>query len=339
MTTTHPNLNLLAEKIKSDIDRRSKGHAEWIDATLDLCVHLAEARAAFTDNISFGKWFNAQGIKLNEHDRAAAIVMGQDPIRARDVLTATDSRSLQRICRHEFRLVSANKTTPGPVPKPVNEKRERAFAAYDRRKAAGEDLTWAAVQAEAGVSGTVARAIFTVRETEDKVKAETAPAVEAEAEAATRFNLIEELKDEMMAYLSKLTTAERKRHDARAEAFKWERESKIAADAGYKIRKWEEETGIAFYMKRLDDIERMLKSWPYSVMRKTEYNTIMRCLHPDTAHSRTSEERAEAFRMFTHYKMKMINDEEERITARRELRSGMPKTLAEMDARKKTKTV
>jgi hypothetical protein len=43
--------------------------------------------------------------------------------------------------------------------------------------------------------------------------------------------------------------------------------------------------------------------------------------------------------MFTHYKMKMINDEEERITARRELRSGMPKTLAEMDARKKTKTV
>jgi hypothetical protein len=92
-------------------------------------------------------------------------------------------------------------------------------------------------------------------------------------------------------------------------------------------------------MKRLDDIERMLKSWPYSVMRKTEYNTIMRCLHPDTAHSRTSEERAEAFRMFTHYKMKMINDEEERITARRELRSGMPKTLAEMDARKKTKTV
>jgi hypothetical protein len=74
-------------------------------------------------------------------------------------------------------------------------------------------------------------------------------------------------------------------------------------------------------------------------MRKAEYNTIMRCLHPDTAHSRTSEERAEAFRLFTHYKLKMINDEEERIDAKRELRSNMPKTLQEMLARKKTKTV
>jgi hypothetical protein len=35
----------------------------------------------------------------------------------------------------------------------------------------------------------------------------------------------------------------------------------------------------------------------------------------------------------------MINDEEERIDAKRELRSNMPKTLQEMLARKKTKTV
>jgi hypothetical protein len=80
----------------------------------------------------------------------------------------------------------------------------------------------------------------------------------------------------------------------------------------------------------------MLTAWPYSIMRKDEYQTIMRCLHPDTSHSRTPEQLGEAFRLFTYYKLKMINDEEERTTARRELRSGMPQTLQEMDARRKT---
>ena len=139
MTTAPTNLNLLAEQIKNDIDRRGKSHAEWIDATLDLCVHLAEARAAFADNISFGDGSMPSAFKLSHQDRAAAIAMGQDTDRARQVLAATERRSLQLIHAHEFRLTSASKT-PRPKPKPISTERERAFAAYDRRKAAGEEL-------------------------------------------------------------------------------------------------------------------------------------------------------------------------------------------------------
>ena len=149
MTTAPANLNLLAEQIKNDIDRRGKNHAEWIDATLDLCVHLAEARAAFPANDEFGRWCDAGGFKLSHQDRAAAVAMGKEADRARQVLEATERRSLQLIHAHEFRLTSASKT-PRPKPKPISTERERAFAADDRRKAAGEELTWEAVRAEAG---------------------------------------------------------------------------------------------------------------------------------------------------------------------------------------------
>ena len=340
MTIAPTNLNLLAEQIKNDIDRREDG---WVTATLDLCIHLAEARAAFADNISFGQWFDENAIKLGHQDRAAAIAMGQDIDRTRQILGTTKRRSLQLIHAHEFRLTSASKT-PKPKSKPISTERERAFAAYDRRKAAGEELTWEAVRAEAKTGHTVVRVVFTAREVEEKIRAEIAqeappapdPAQAEQAAASAEFT--RPLEEAVLAYASKLTGAEKKRWDKRVEAFKWQIAQEIADQASAQHRKWKEETGIAYYEKRLDNLEGMLTAWRYSVMRKAEYNTIMRCLHPDTAHSRTSEERAEAFRLFTHYKLKMINDDEERIAARRELYSNMPKTLADMLASKKTRT-
>jgi len=333
MTTNTPNLNTLAEKIKVAIDQRESG---WVTATLDLCIYMAEARAAFLRDIEFGEWWDAHEFQLNKDDRAAAIAMGQEPDRTRQVLEATTRRSLRLIYAYEFRVLSAEKPPKAAKPKPVSAERARAFAAYDRRKAAGEELTWEAVRLEAGTGHTVVRAVFTIRELEEQIAAEAPPPRPVEPE---RSKAVEELDAARVAQLASMTAAQRKQFDARVAEYRQQLADTMAAQLSAGIAKWEEETGIALYMKRLEKLETMFTTPRNAIMHKTEYNTILRCLHPDTGHSRTDEERGEAFRTFAHYKLKMVNDEEERERARRELRSSMPKTLTEMLARKKTKTV
>jgi hypothetical protein len=203
--------------------------------------------------------------------------------------------------------------------KPVSDKRQRAFDAYDRIKAReGRKPIFAEVQEEAGVSNTVARAVFTARETEEQVRAKGPELTKAEREA-----LIAKLPAKDRAWLEEEATK------ARAEA---------TAQVRHTYNQWKDQN-LALYMKRVDDLIHMLSTPSYAVMYAKEYNIILRCLHPDTAGTRSDADRAEAFRLFTRYKLKFINDEEERIEARRQLRSQLPKTLEEMLARKRTKTV
>ena len=90
------------------------------------------------------------------------------------------------------------------------------------------------------------------------------------------------------------------------------------------------ELGIPAFHKRLDAVEQML-TWPRNtVMTREEYITILKCLHPDALHSRTDTQLAEAFRIFTHYKLKMAPE----AADRREVFNGMPRTVEEMMARK-----
>jgi hypothetical protein len=336
------SLDILAQEIRVDIAQRSSSEREWTVATINLCVHLAQARTCFPDNIGFGKWFSAQGLKLSHQDRAAAIAMGQNPERALSVIAATKRRCLELIHAKEFRLTSARKTRNQPAGKtsnPVNEdKLERALAAYDRRKAAGEELTWEAVRKEANTGHTVVRKAFTIRQTQEQVatSAET-EATRAKQEAA-REEFLRPLYEEVLAHIAKLTGAEKKRWDKRVERAHYHIEQMVTDRNNAFIRKWKEENGFAFFEARLDKIESTFTEWPHSIMRRAEYNTIMRCLHPDTAHSRSDAERAEAFRLFTHYKLKMVSDNaEDRTAAMRELRSNMPKTLEEMLARRKSR--
>lgn len=98
-------------------------------------------------------------------------------------------------------------------------------------------------------------------------------------------------------------------------------------------KKRAEELSLPGYFKRMDEIKQML-SWPRnSVMTKSDYNTILRCLHPDGLNSRTEQQLAEAFRIFTHYKLKMVADDDER----QKLMSGFPHTREELLARKKSR--
>jgi len=304
-------LDLLADRIRQSIDQRETG---WVAATLDLCVALAEARAEFTANDEFGRWCDASGFALNHQDRAAAVAMGKETDRARQVLEATERRSLQHIYQHEFRLTHVSKTDVDTTkrtsaPKPVNEKRQRAFAAYDEIAAdKGRKPTFAEVQQAAGVSNTVARAVFTTRAAEASVQAEAKPApTDAELDAI-EASLPPAIQEEIRRVVLR------------------------------RRRKWEDETGITLYMKQIESMMTMFTTPSYAVMYRAEYNTIMRCLHPDTARSRSDAELAEGFRLFTYYKLKILNDEEERAEARRKLRANMPKTLADMIARKNKKT-
>lgn len=120
-------LERLAKSINADLLRRDYGHAEWVDATLNLCKHLAEARVQFSDNIGFGHWCEDNGFGknvLSHQDRAAAIQMGRNPETAALVLEATERSSLQHIHREEFKLQYVPKPTED---EPTEDELENRF--------------------------------------------------------------------------------------------------------------------------------------------------------------------------------------------------------------------
>ena len=295
-------LDRLVVKIKQDLDRRAKSTTEWVEATLDLCADLAEARAEFPGHQGdkeFGRWLDANQVELSHQDRAAAIAMGADRGRAREVLTATKSRSLRLICANEFMFTSAGKHTQHMPPRPPTKKQQKAFAAYDRLAATGVEVTRQAVMEAAGVSNTVADRVCTTR----------------------RAAAVTELPELSMTAQQKLEV--------------WQH--KLEAEFDHRVyleaRKQMEELHIPAVRKELDAMAKMLASPRYAVMRKGDYNKIMKCLHPDRMDGVTVEELAEAFRIFTHYKLKMINDEEERKDALRRMENVLPsreEALAQM---------
>lgn len=161
------------------------------------------------------------------------------------------------------------------------------------------------IAAETGLSkSTVQRAL------NPKPKAKPAPAL-APAEPLPDFALSPTAQQKLEAHKRKLD----REFDARVMEAR---------------QKWANEVRLPIYEKKLEEIEQMLK-WPRNfVMTRTEYNAILRCLHPDSSKSRTEEQLAEAFRILTHYKLKMVDDAEERKKAV----STLPRTVGEMLARK-----
>jgi DNA processing protein len=66
---------------------------------------------------------------MNHQTRAALVAMGQDMTRAREVLAATERRSLELVFRNEFQVTSARKSPPKPAPQ---KKPEDAIAQINR---------------------------------------------------------------------------------------------------------------------------------------------------------------------------------------------------------------
>jgi len=304
MNVTPQGLDTLTDQINDALARRERSKEDWVSATIELCECLAEARAKFKDDKSFGAWFDASSINLSHQDRAAAIAMGKEIEIARDVLGKTEHRSLRLIHSSEFkRFTNAGKP---PKPKKTNEKLEKALHAYDRRKQAGEELTYEAIQQEAGVSSTPVRRAIAMREAEEKASADAVSGLSMSA------------KEKLQAAIR----AEIKRLELEAE-------TRAINEAQKRIEEW----FLPDYMKLLRKVEKMLE-YKRGLMSRADYRKILRCVHPDTGAHVSDANRNEAFRLFTQLEARLVDDAEQADLKRV---STLPKTVEEMLARRKTK--
>ncbi len=308
VTQSRCDLDELAGSIKSDLARRTNSRIEFAEATRDLCLHLVKARDKFAADQAFGKWFDSQGFDLDYQERAAAIALGRDMDRVWPVLQITDRRSLRTIRDKECRFDNVVKP-----PKTVNAKEDEVKEAAEdtrkaaeiihRRRAAGEVLSNKAVAEEAGVPIQAVKLGFAYAQGQLAATAETLAA--------------------------QLSQSAREKLDATIRAYQHQLDQSFEYRVREASAKWLDDVRIPLYEKRLDEIEDMFK-WRPAVMSKTDYNTIMRCLHPDSKTSRTEEQLSAAFQAFTKYKAQLVDDHDERM----KLTSGMPRTREELLARR-----
>ena len=83
-------------------DRSIKANQDWRDATLELAVELAGAKAELNNNDKkFGDWCKGRfgENRININDRAALVRWGVDPEGTRAMLAKENSRSIQMIDR------------------------------------------------------------------------------------------------------------------------------------------------------------------------------------------------------------------------------------------------
>src|SRR4249920_1959543 len=165
------NLDLLATRIKNDIDRIEQSRDAWVDNTLDLAEALAEARNHFKADRAFSQWLEENQFLLSHQDRAALIAFGQDIERAKVILGQTESRSVQLIYRKEFRITSASKPKNTSARKglTITPETQKALGVLEGLKAAGVVPTQAEVQERAGVSNTAVRRAFTIVRTRESI--------------------------------------------------------------------------------------------------------------------------------------------------------------------------
>jgi hypothetical protein len=303
MNVTPQGLEALTDQINDALARRERSKEEWVEATIELCECLAKARAKFTNDKAFGAWFDASNIDLNKNERAAAIAMGGEIERAREVLEKTQRRSLELIHSKEFRVPSARKP---PAPKKTNEKLEAALHAYDRRKQAGEELTYEAIQKEAGVSSTPVRRAIAIREAEEKAS--------TDAVAGLSMSAKEKLQAAIRSEVKRLEL---------------EAETRAINEAQKRIEEW----FLPDYMKLLRKVEHMLE-YKRGLMSRADYRKILRCVHPDTGAHVSDANRNEAFRLFTQLEAKLVDDAEQADLKRV---STLPKTVEELLARRRKK--
>jgi hypothetical protein len=102
----------LAEAIRRDLSQLEANASQWVDVTLTLAQHLAEARGKLKQDKDFHEWLGVHKLYLNAKDREALLHMAKEPELARKILQQTKRRSYQLIWRREMmpnsRLVRAN---------------------------------------------------------------------------------------------------------------------------------------------------------------------------------------------------------------------------------------
>jgi len=295
-------LDELARRIRHDLDLRETSREDWIKATLDLSVALVEARDNFRADISFGHWCDENGFDISHQDRAAYIAFGRDIGRAREILEKTESRSIQRIHRLEFRFTSASKPKP-PKPDPglaTTPEMQKALDAYDFFKSAGVEPTQQQVEEKAGTSNMPVRRAFERRRTE--------------AELARQEVDISDLPATSKAKVEAAVRKIQKRME-----LEYERRVQLG------VQKFVTEFVMPTYAEKLALADRINGGKkPFSI---EEYRKLLGALHPDSS---SVERRTEMFLIVKQRELILRPPEKDKP-----LSGDLPKTIEELLERKR----
>lgn len=141
----------IADDIRSHIEGMKNAECEWRDHAIALCECVAAAKARYPSLQAFGAWWDAQGFNMNSDTRAALVAMGQDMVRAREVLAVTERRSLRLVYEQEFRFRSAAKTPKEHKRVYTSPSRDRAREAVREFIVAGEPVPFTRLQKDLGI--------------------------------------------------------------------------------------------------------------------------------------------------------------------------------------------
>jgi len=294
-------LDLLAKRIRTDLDLRVASHADWVQATLDLSAALAEARDHFKADIAFGRWCDESQFDLNKDDRAAYIAFGREAERARQILERTESRSVRLIFQKEFRVRSAAKPQKPKTAK-ASPKTDAALAAYDALKAAGIEPTREQVAEKAGVSQMPAQIALNLRK---------AGAVAAQ-EGIDITSMPKTAQEKIEAAVRKIQKRMEQDYDQRLQQG---------------IHKHVTELVLPMYRQKLELADRINSGKkPFSI---EEYRKLLGALHPDSS---SVERRTEMFRLVKEREAMLRPPEKDKL-----LSGDLPKTIEELLARRRKK--
>lgn len=299
---TNNRLNVLAERIRTDIDRRAHSRDEWVTYTLDLAAALLEAREHFKADIAFGRWCDENQFDLNKNDRSAYIAFGREPERARLVLEQSKSNSVKQILEKEFRVPRAGKPQKPKIDKEA-PKTQAALDAYDAFRQAGIDPTREQVATKAGVSEMPARRAI------DKRKAE-------------------EALSQQGADVSDLPKTAREKAEAAVRKIRKQMESEFDQRLQAAIRKHITEFVLPMYAEKLELADRILATnkKPFTI---EEYRKLLGALHPDSS---SVERRTEMFRIVKEREALLRPADKDKP-----LSGDLPKTIEELLKRRKNR--
>jgi hypothetical protein len=113
-------LEAAAAGIRDGLALMRSGLGDFVEGALRAAAAVNEARKRFASNQDFGIWLRASGFGENvisKNDRIALVDFGDDLIRARQVLEASERRSLRLI--HEYEWKPARSWPRLPKAKPL----------------------------------------------------------------------------------------------------------------------------------------------------------------------------------------------------------------------------
>jgi hypothetical protein len=303
------HLATLARGIKDAIARQNRSRQDWVEATIDLSMRLYEARRQFDAHQDFGCWLDAEHIKIEKNDRAAAIAMAENPKRLREVLETTQRYSLRLIHEHEFRFPTDGKTAE-------QKKRRHKLAGVEEKQVAdavldrGKTLEDAAV--EFGLDSVQPVKIAVAKE-EGRREAANDPVVNPDSLPKTAKAKLEAAIRQHKAKLDREFDV-RMREEARRFVDKY-----ILPNYAERLKKADTIIDSSGFMNR----------WPFS---SSQYKQILGALHPDA--NLSPEKKSDLFQLFKskEARLKSPVDEDERLT-----KGGLPRTVEELMERARKK--